>query len=134
MKKVVVVLVMMMFTVCLFGQVPETEVKKQQYAYCELVGTLGAFNKKLTVEIDFGQEQNFWKTKDARIRTEDGKVRKFNSMVDAMNYMGALGWEFAQAYVVTTANQHVYRWLLKKAISEQDMEELKKMIEKEKTE
>ena len=25
---------------------------------------------------------------------ENGDVLKFNSMVDAMNYMGALGWEF----------------------------------------
>jgi hypothetical protein len=35
-------------------------------------------------------------------------------MIDALNYMGKNGWEFVQAYVVTTQNQNVYRWLLKK--------------------
>lgn len=38
-------------------------------------------------------------------------------MVDAMNWMGSQGWEFAQAYVVTMGGQNVYHWLLKKDIS-----------------
>lgn len=42
------------------------------------------------------------------------KSKTFNSMVDGMNYMGQNGWEFVQAYVVTTGSQNVYRWLLKK--------------------
>ncbi len=132
MKKFGLLLVIVMFSICLFGQ--ENEVKKQQYAYCELVGMQKFMSTKVTVEVDFGQEQNFWKAKDSRIRTADGKVRTFNSMVDAMNYMGILGWEFAQAYIVTSQNQNVYHWLLKKPMSDSDMEELKKMIEKQKTE
>jgi len=39
-------------------------------------------------------------------------------MVDAMNFMGTLGWEFVQAYVVTESNQNVYHWLLKMEIKE----------------
>ena len=38
-------------------------------------------------------------------------------MVDAMNYMGCLGWKFEQAYVVTVGQQNVYHWLLSKDIS-----------------
>lgn len=87
---------------------------------------------KLTVQIDFGQEQNFWNTKDSRIRDEKGEVRVFNSMVGVMNFMGVLGWEFAQAYVVTYQNQNVYHWLLKKEVSDADIEELKKMVERQK--
>ena len=37
-------------------------------------------------------------------------------MVDAMNFMGRLDWKFVQAYVVTTSNQNVYRWLLYKDV------------------
>jgi len=37
-------------------------------------------------------------------------------MIDAMNFMGAKGWEFVQAYVVTVGKQNVYHWLLKKEI------------------
>ena len=43
-------------------------------------------------------------------------------MVDAMNYMGKLGWEFEQAYVVTlgsgASGSNVYHWLLSKYIGE----------------
>jgi hypothetical protein len=107
--------------------------KKKNYAYCELVGTQKFMNpNKLTVQIDFGQEQNFWNTKDSRIRDEKGEVRVFNSMVGVMNFMGVLGWEFAQAYVVTYQNQNVYHWLLKKEVSDADIEELKKMVERQK--
>lgn len=47
---------------------------------------------------------------------QTGKVTSFNSMVDALNYMGTKGWVFEQAYIVTTSNQNVYHWLLKKKI------------------
>jgi hypothetical protein len=42
------------------------------------------------------------------------KVKTFNSMIDGMNYMGHNGWEFVQAYVVTSGSQNVYRYVLKK--------------------
>ena len=52
----------------------------------------------------------------------DGKVQEFNSMVDAMNYMGTLGWEFEQAYIVTMGSgagaSNVYHWLLSKFVGE----------------
>ena len=55
---------------------------------------------------------------------DDGKPLSFNSMVDAMNYMGSLGWEFEQAYVVTMpgmgGGQNVYHWLLSKYIGENE--------------
>ena len=44
-------------------------------------------------------------------------------MVDAMNYMGTLGWEFEQAYVVTIGGggsaSNVYHWLLSKYVGEE---------------
>ena len=51
-------------------------------------------------------------------------------MVDAMNYMGELGWEFEQAYVVTfgsgSSSSSVYHWLLSKYVGEEgDNTELK---------
>jgi hypothetical protein len=84
-----------------------------KYMYAELVGTSRLFSTKVTVVIDYGEEKGFFE--DTRVRDEvTGKVAKFNSMVDALNYMGAKGWEFVQAYVVTIGNQNVYHWLLKK--------------------
>lgn len=86
---------------------------ESEFIYCELVGTGKFLSTKVTVEIDYGQETKLFQ--DVRIRNEQtGKVQSFNSMIDALNYMGKNGWEFVQAYVVTTQNQNVYRWLLKK--------------------
>lgn len=86
------------------------------YTYCQLVGTANFTMTKITVEIDFGQARK-WTERKKRLTGEDGKPIKFNSMVDAMNYMGSMGWEFVQAYTVTVQNQHVYHWLLKKELN-----------------
>jgi hypothetical protein len=81
------------------------------YIYCELVGEGKFLSLKLNVRVDFGYNVE-WKEK--HLRGEDGKKITFTSMVDAMNYMGKMGWEFVQAYVVTSGSQNVYHWLLKK--------------------
>lgn len=84
-----------------------------RFVYCELVGTQKLFSTKVTVQVDYGEERRFFK--DTRMRDEQtGKVQSFNSMVDALNYLGESGWEFVQAYVVTVGQQNVYHWLLKK--------------------
>ena len=68
-------------------------------------------SRKIQVEIDFGQGLY----RDQRIRDEEtGKVKKFMSMIDAMNYMGDRGWEFIQAYAITYNNQNVYHYILKR--------------------
>jgi hypothetical protein len=87
--------------------------KGSKYIYCELIRTQKLLSTKVTITVDFGEAKNIWK--DNRVKDEvTGKVQVFNSMVDALNYMGEQGWEFAQAYVVTIGQQNVYHWLLKK--------------------
>jgi len=83
-----------------------------QYTYCQIVGTGNLLGTKVTIELDFGQESKVFS--DNRYKDENGKPVKFNSMVDAMNWMGNNGWEFCQAYAITTGNQNVYHFLLKK--------------------
>ena len=93
----------------------------QSKVYCELLGTQKFLSTKVTVSVDFGQERKFFG--DNRMVDADGKVQEFNSMVDAMNYMGILGWEFEQAYVVTMGSgagaSNVYHWLLSKFVGEE---------------
>lgn len=81
--------------------------------YCELIGTQKFLSAKCNVQIDFGQNPY----ENSNLVDEKGKKLTFNSMVDAMNYMGKLGWKFESAYVVTVSNQNVYHWLLSKQIS-----------------
>jgi len=96
--------------------------------YCELVGTekLSLTKTKVKVEVDFGQvRKNLYNN---TIVDENGKVLEFNSMIDAMNFMGERGWKFEQAYVVTVsavagAEHNVYHWLLSKDIVGDDIQE-----------
>ena len=116
MKKYFGILVLVMVSVSMFGQT-ETTPTVSKYNYCELLGTANLMQTKVTVEMDFGQETKW--TTDTRYKDPNtGKPKKFNSMVDAMNFMGEQGWEFVQAYVVTSGSQNVYRWLLKKTKTE----------------
>lgn len=110
MKKYLILLLFVAFsTIYSFSQTPS-------FIYCELVGTGKFMSTKVNVQVDFGQSTSFWKG-IAYLKDENGDKISFNSMVDAMNYMGEEGWEFVQAYVVTTSNQNVYHWLLKKEIT-----------------
>lgn len=101
------------FSTSVYSQTTTDTLTTSKYVYCELVGMAKFLSTKVTVSVDYGEERSFFQ--DTRMRDEQtGKVTSFNSMVDALNYMSTKGWEFVQAYVVTTGNQNVYRWLLKK--------------------
>lgn len=94
------------------------QAQESRRIYCELVGTERLLSSKVIVTVDFGQETSFWTGASKQYLVDsNGKAIKFNSMVDAMNYMGKVGWKFEQAYVVTTSQQNVYRWLLSKEIA-----------------
>ena len=108
-----------------FSQVSKDNIKvdtisiTKKFVYCEIIGTGSLFSTKVKIDIDYGQEVSFW-NQDRRLKDENGKSVKFNSMVDALNYMGTLGWEFVQAYVVSITSlggqQSVYHWLLKREL------------------
>ena len=106
--------------------------------YCLLLGkstnVLG-LGSKCTVEVDFGEGQSVWRGGvDNTLVDEKGKPIKFNSMIDALNFMTRYGWEFVNAYVITVGNQHVYHWLLKKEvpISETGREGINQIRDKKK--
>lgn len=91
-----------------------------KFVYCEIVGTERLLSTKVTITVDFGQRMKFFA--DNRMKDETGKPLVFNSMIDALNFMGKQGWEFAQAYAITISNQNVYHFLMKKPFEELDEE------------
>ena len=113
MKKVVMCLIM---SLCMMMTYAQSDGESR--VYCELVGSSSMFSSKVKVTIDFGQETSFWKgNKDQQLVDSEGKDIKFNSMVDAMNFMGKNGWKFIQAYTIGDGkNGYVYRWLLYKDV------------------
>lgn len=88
------------------------------FIFCEIVGMSKLFTTKLDVSISYGQSLGIFR--DNRIRNEDGEKVSFNSMIDAMNYMGERGWEFVQAYAVTMSNTNVYHYVLKRKLEGDD--------------
>ena len=97
----------------LFGQV-ET--------YCLIVGTKVPLKKKVTIQIDFGQGINLWKPRESMLKDDRGKAVKFESMVDALNFMSSKGWSFVDAYAITSGNQSVYNWIMKKTVPEDEIQ------------
>ena len=69
--------------------------------YAELSCECQLFSTKVKVSIDFGQSTSWLSSmSESRLVDRNGKDIKFNSMIDALNYLTQFGWRFAQAYVV----------------------------------
>jgi hypothetical protein len=69
--------------------------------YCRLESTGRLFSNKVTIEVDFGDSRRVFG--DYRLRDEEtGKLKKFNSITDALNYMGSQGWSLVNAFPVMT--------------------------------
>lgn len=93
----------------------------QQKVYCQITKTndgKGLFSNSIAISIDYGQSRTAFS--DDRLVDENGDNLLFKSMVDAMNYMSALGWDFEQAYTTVSGSDgdtssKVY-WILSKTV------------------
>ena len=117
MKKLLFVLVLAFIGQQVFSQtVNDVPIKDIDVAYVQIVGYSKLMSTKLNISIDFGQATNIWtKGKKTVVKDENGKMMKFNSMIDALNFMNDNGYEFETAYAFAIGNQNVYHFLLKKA-------------------
>lgn len=81
-------------------------------AYAMIIAKSRPLSHKVAISVDFGEEKKYFS--DARLKDEEGKVIRFNSIVDALNFMNEQGWIFVDSYVMTVGNQNVYHYLLKR--------------------
>lgn len=93
------------------NDVPISEIDVE---YIELRGASKMMSNKMIVEIEYGQQNKFLIAKDAQIRDENGKVVVFNSMIDAMNFFSANGYELVNAYAVVIQGKPWYHWVIRK--------------------
>lgn len=112
----------LIFALCLFAfgisnaqSINGTKLADIKSAYVEIVGTSNLMGTRVTIEMDFGQAVNIWRSKDNVIIDDAGKAMRFNTMIDALNFMTKYGYDFVTAYAVTMGNQNVYHYLLKKS-------------------
>jgi hypothetical protein len=80
--------------------------------YCELVATAKLFSSKVSISVDFGDEAGFFK--DRRVRDDDGKVVQFNTLVDALNYMGSQDWKVVNAFPISNGSVNIYHFFFRK--------------------
>lgn len=116
MKKLFVLTLLVMPS-CLFAQ-------QKIEQYCELTAQNKLLSSKVTIDVDFGEERKFFSFKDNRIKDDLGKVKSFNTVIAALNYMGSLGWQFVDAFPVNdSGNGKIYHYYFKR---EFDVSELEK--------
>ncbi len=112
-------LLLLAFTVCttlnLFGQTVE-ENDSTQEIYCMIVGTGQFMSNKVSIDIDFGQKTSIWSVRETKMVDEDGKKIKFNSMIDACNYLASKGWTLVNAYPASSNLGNCYHFVFKKRV------------------
>lgn len=89
--------------------------------YCEVVATGRLLSTKVTIDIDYGEERSIWK--DNRLKDENGKNKKFNTVIDAINYLGKNGWKLVNAFPVANGNSPmVYHYVFRKEFPRSETE------------
>ena len=111
MKRVIIFLLAVICTTTIYAQ---------NKVYCEIVEP-AQIGKKVKIIIDFGQEREKNKGQQVLVNKK-GEIIQFNSKIDALNYMTTLGWDFVQAYTVTTGGvgsiSSTIHWVLCKTVAD----------------
>ena len=119
MKIIILSAIILLSSFQLFAQNDANKVEQ----YAEVVATPRLFSSKVTIDIDYGEERSIWK--DTRLKNDEGKLKKFNTVVDALNYMGKDGWSLVNAfpYISGSGNTQVYHYVFKKAFLKTEIEQ-----------
>ncbi|MEY3238476.1 MAG: hypothetical protein RI883_2577 [Bacteroidota bacterium] len=89
-----------------------TDLNNLDIKYIEMVGQSKILSMSIKIAIDYGQDFS-WKAQT--VKSADGKTAAFNSIVDALNFLDANGWEYVNNYVIqSTSGEVTHRYLLKK--------------------
>ena len=108
MKKIIMITILLFGAKITFAQSDSAKVEQ----YCQIVATPKFLSNKVSIDIDFGEEKSYWR--DTRLKSYSGTVRKFNTIIDALNFMGRDGWMFINAYPVTGGNTVIYHFAFRK--------------------
>ena len=81
-------------------------------AYCEVVASNFWGVGKVYISIDLGNERI------GTICDDKNKPVKFNTPIDALNYMSKLGWSVKGTYYLTELKQLVLHYLLEKEVTD----------------
>lgn len=118
MKKTLIVVIIASFSFVSNAQIDTSKIEQ----YSKMVCVERLMSNKVTVDVDFGEARKFF-GKDTRMKDAEGKLKKFNGVIDAINYMGELGWSLFNAYPISNGGQMVYYFFFKKTFNKSDSTE-----------
>ncbi len=115
--------------ICLMAMVlsVNAQVADTQETYCMIVGTQKFFSSKCTFTVDYGQSTKFLEG-DTKMKLvdENGETIKFNSLMDACNYLASLDWILVNEYAMVDNKQGTcYHYVFKKTIKKGEVVEFK---------
>jgi hypothetical protein len=117
MKKLLIISIVLLNSIVSNAQTDTNKVEQ----YCQIIARPRLLSNKVTIDIDYGDEKSF--LRDNRLKTGDGKLKKFNTIIDAMNYMGREGWIFINAYPVRMGDTEIYHFAFKKQFTKSELQQ-----------
>ena len=88
--------------------------------YCRLVATGKILSNKVRIDVDFGEERKLFR--DNRLRDEQtGKLKEFNTAVDALNYMGSQGWIMLNAFPIIEGGSTIFHYYFKRQFKRSEL-------------
>ena len=87
--------------------------------YCEIMGYNFWGFGKVKVQLDMGDYAYHSSRSYDSIYEENCKKKKFNTMMEVLNYMGARGWKLIGTYYITIYKSNVVHYVMEKWISDE---------------
>ena len=117
MKKIVCLLFILMSVVCTTKSQVMVAPEGKYEVYCTVRGYNSWGFGKVKVKLDMGR--TLVGNADFECIYENGKKKKFNSMMEVLDYMSKRGWHLHSTFVVTqSATQNVLNFLMVKYVSD----------------
>lgn len=116
MKRILAISIFLIITLISNAQSDTSKIEQ----YCQVIASPRLLSNKVTIDIDFGDEKSFWH--DTRLKTDAGNLKKFNTVIDAINYMGREGWIFINAYPVRMGETEIYHFAFKKLFLKSELQ------------
>lgn len=115
MKKIYLIVVFALF--CAMANAQSATQPGEKYpVYCEVMGFNAWGFGKVKARLDMGRKQP--NKEDYEYIYEGNKKRKFNTMMEVLDYMSKRGWKVHSTYVVTEGmgKQNVLHYLMVKEV------------------
>jgi len=115
MKKLVVLIAVVLCTQLSYSQVfvEDQNINELDIRYVQLVGVnTSMFGKKMKIYVDYGQKAKFMIADG--IKSTNGEKKRFNSMIDALNFMNKNGWKYVNYTEAIYGSKLRYIYLLEK--------------------